>query len=407
MTLSIRGLGTAVPQHTMSQDQAVQMAQTICQADPRQRRILNVLYRHASVQNRHTCLPYQTALAWLAGDSSGQDLEPSATNGEPVTTQELANNGPPRIDRSLLEEHSSKKVVQADTPAPPESAPTLGPTTRQRMDYYEQHAFELASQAVAAALKAGTIDPAEITHLVTVSCTGFYSPGVDVQLMEHCGLRPTTERVHVGFMGCHGAINGLRVSKAFGSDCPGAVVLLCAVELCCLHYRFQWDPQRFLGNALFADGAGVLVLGESQQPSGLKVLATGSCLLPDSTDAMTWRIGDHGFEMTLSSRVPDCIKEHLRPWLTEWLHQQGSSLEAIRGWAVHPGGPRILDAVQESLSLSHEDLVVSREVLAQLGNMSSPTVLFILQRLQQQGVSGPFLLLGFGPGLVAEVALLA
>src|SRR5206468_3174001 len=122
----------------------------------------------------------------------------------------------------------------------------------------------------------------------------------DVDLISNLGLRSTTERIQVGFMGCHGAINALRVARAIAGSDPHAHILLCAVELCSLHYRFQWEPQRFVGNALFADGAAAIVGGPTETTGAWRVLATGSCLLPDSTDAMTWRIGNHGFEMTLS-----------------------------------------------------------------------------------------------------------
>jgi predicted naringenin-chalcone synthase len=186
-----------------------------------------------------------------------------------------------------------------------------------------------------------------------------------------------------------------------------SVVLLCAVEWCSLHYRFQWDPERFIGNVLFADGAAAIV--GAQGPEGddaWKVVATGSCLMPDSTDAMTWHIGDHGFEMTLSSRVPDLIGEHLRPWLSSWLQKHGLTIEQIGSWAIHPGGPRIVSAVEESLKLPREATAVSREVLAQCGNMSSPTVLFILDRLRARHAARPCVMLGFGPGLMAEAALL-
>ena len=209
-------------------------------------------------------------------------------------------------------------------------------------------------------------------------------------------------------MGCHGAINGLRVATALAAAEPQATVLMCAVELCGLHYCFEWDAERIVGNALFGDGAAALVLGGNSESDrgGLRVVATGSCLLPDSSEDMGWRIGDHGFEMKLSARVPDLIKRHLHAWLSRWLAGRGLDIEAISGWAIHPGGPRVIDVVEESLGLSRAETSASREVLAACGNMSSPTILFILDRLRRTGVAGPCLALGFGPGLVAEAALL-
>jgi predicted naringenin-chalcone synthase len=284
----------------------------------------------------------------------------------------------------------------------------------------------LALRASTAALAAARCEPETITHLVTVSCTGFFAPGIDVALIEGLGLPRTVERIHVGFMGCHGAINGLQAADAIVRARPESRVLLCAVELCSLHYCFEWEPSRAVGNAVFADGAAALVIeaGPATTTDGAastngarapgiansaaprwRIAATGSCLIPSSTEDMTWRIGDRGFEMYLSSSVPGVIKEHLRPWLEAWLAQQGVSIESVGSWAVHPGGPRILSAVEEALGLPRSATAMSREILATCGNMSSPTVLFIIERLQAAGAPRPCVALGFGPGLTAEAAL--
>src|SRR5206468_5355252 len=143
-----------------------------------------------------------------------------------------------------------------------------------------------------------------ITHLLTVSCTGFLAPGIDVMLIQNLNLSPSVERTHVGYMGCHGALNGLRAARAFADANPAAVVLLCAVELCSLHYHYGWDPQRIVANAIFADGAAAIVgTRAKEEPSAWKMRASGSCILPDSAEAMGWTVVDHGFEMTLSKKV--------------------------------------------------------------------------------------------------------
>jgi predicted naringenin-chalcone synthase len=210
-------------------------------------------------------------------------------------------------------------------------------------------------------------------------------------------------------MGCHGALNGLRVARALVGDDPAARVLLCAVELCSLHYYYGWCPGKMVANAIFADGAAALVgVAEEAAPAGAwRVLATGSCYLPNSADAMTWTIGDYGFEMTLAKSVPGLIARHLRPWLEGWLGQRGLRVADVPSWAVHPGGPRILAAVEEALALPREATADARAVFASHGNMSSPTVLFIVERLRARRAPRPCVALGFGPGLVAEVALLA
>jgi predicted naringenin-chalcone synthase len=246
-----------------------------------------------------------------------------------------------------------------------------------------------------------------ITHVVTVSCTGFFAPGIDRSLITALGLSPSVERTHVGYMGCHGALNGLRVARAFTGVEPGARVLLCAVELCSLHYHYGWDPQKVIANALFADGAAAVVgVAPSAAPPGAwRAAAAGSCLVPDSAGAMTWTVSDHGFEMSLSKHVPGLIARHLRPWMEGWLASYDIALTAVGSWAVHPGGPRILDAVEEGLGLPRTATVASRQVFAECGNMSSPTVLFILDRLRAAGAQRPCVALAFGPGLTAEAAL--
>ncbi|HEX6984907.1 MAG TPA: 3-oxoacyl-[acyl-carrier-protein] synthase III C-terminal domain-containing protein, partial [Planctomycetaceae bacterium] len=143
----------------------------------------------------------------------------------------------------------------------------------------------------------------------------------------------------------------------------------------------------------------------TERVPGLSLIASGSFVVPDTADAMTWGIGDHGFEMTLSPRVPDLIHQALRPWLEGWLASQGVPLDRVGSWAVHPGGPRILSAAAEALGLPPESLAVSRDVLRDYGNMSSPTVLFLLDRLRRQNAPRPCVALGFGPGLTIEAAL--
>ena len=361
MDLNILGLGTAVPQHRMTQSEAAELARQVCGSSDEQARAIKILYRRAGVEVRHTVLPHRTALDWLNANDEGG-----------VAT-----------------------CVQ------------LGPTTQERMQLYARHAGLLAVRAAAAALDSAGARAATITHLVTVSCTGFTAPGIDFDLISQLRLPASVERVQVGFMGCHGSINGLRVARALAAAEPEAQVLLCAVEICSIHYQMQWDAKKFVGNSIFADGAAALVgrAIAAGEPPAWRVAATGSQLLPDSADAMHWTIGDHGFEMELSPRVPDLIKRHLRPWFDDWLARQGLSIAEIGSWAVHPGGPRILSAVEESLGLAGDALADSRQVLAECGNMSSPTVLFILERLRSRRAPRPCVMLGFGPGLMAEAAL--
>jgi len=357
MSMDIIGIGTYSPPHGMTRDEACEAAAMFCLPEPQQARILPALYRKSGVEQRYHAI-----------------LE--------------KNDGPP-VERQTLYQPAS-------------SATDRGPTTAARMQRYESIAAGMGLQAARTALADADCDPSRITHLVTVSCSGFAAPGIDIALIDQLGLKATTARTHVGFMGCHGAMNGLRVAHAFAQSNPKARVLMCAVEMCSLHYRFGWDPDAIITNALFADGAAAAVCVPESSQGRWRLLESSSMVMPNSTDAMTWRVGDHGFEMTLSAKVPELIHRHLKPWLEEWLGERGESLATLQTYAVHPGGPRILQAVTEALLLDPAALSVSRSILADYGNMSSPTVIFVLQRLLQEQKRHPCLALGFGPGLAAE-----
>lgn len=363
MNFAITGLGAAAPSHTMNQAEGLELAERVLAGDEEKLRTLRAIYRRAGVDKRHTCVPYQTGFAWT-------------------------------------------ELPMAETPHGPQRR---GASTDVRMQIYREHAPPLAIAAARQALAASAVPPRDISHLVTVSCTGFTAPGVDAALIDALELPLETERVNIGFMGCHGAINGLRAAKGLAAEDPTRRVLMVAVELCSLHYFFGDDADKLVSNALFADGAAALVgeaASERAAPkSKFRVLATGSTILPDTAGDMSWNVGDHGFEMTLAATVPERIATTLRPWLTRWLDRQGVSLAEIEHWAIHPGGPRIVSAVAESLELLPEATQPSRDVLANYGNMSSPTVLFIARRLMEQNAQGLGLMIAFGPGLAAEVAL--
>ncbi|TWT93016.1 type III polyketide synthase [Neorhodopirellula pilleata] len=301
---------------------------------------------------------------------------------------------------------------------PHASESSHGPTTAQRNERFAVDGPRLAVAAGHAAIRSSGCLPSDITHLITVTCTGFYSPGIDIELIESLDLPVTTERIQIGFMGCHALINAMRTARGLTSADRHACVLIVSVELCSLHYQYGYNAQRIVSGSLFADGAsGAIVVGSEYESTHdlvdpdssdtpAQIVATGSCLIPGSRDAMTWTIGDHGFVMTLSASVPALIEEHLHAYLSQWLAKQGESIESIGGWAVHPGGTRILTAVQTALGLSDEHLEISREVLRQHGNMSSATLGAVLQRFGKHSIPRPWLMLGFGPGLEIEVALL-
>ncbi len=369
--LEILGLGTALPEHSISQAGMATFA-TTCVApeltgSKNPAGLIQALYRRAGVRSRHSVLL----------ESSSDDEATAERFFEFVKGPE---------DR--------------------------GPGTAERMNRFEIEAPKIAMKATARALREANIDPAEITHLITVSCSGFSAPGVDLYLIENLGLSRSVARTHVGFMGCHGALNGLRVAHSFAAADPNAVVAMCAVELCTLHHQYGWDPQQIVANSLFADGAATVIGratshsdGPSQKLPG-RLVDNFSFVIPGTSELMTWKIGDNGFEMTLSPEVPGVITRMLPGALNAFLRRNGLTLSEIQSWAIHPGGPRILAATAEAAGLSDAQIDASISVFQQCGNMSSPTVLFILDELRTRNANLPCVMLGFGPGLNVEIALL-
>ncbi len=289
--------------------------------------------------------------------------------------------------------------------------PGSAPMTSERMRLYEQFAPPLAIDASLRALDAARCKPAAVTHVITVSCTGFFSPGVDAELIERLGLARSVKRINVGFMGCHAALNAIEAARSIASASPDARVLVCCVELCSLHLAYGWEMQRIVSNALFADGAAAVIVGQNEDERHWEIVETASFLMKDTRSDMGWTVGDHGFTMTLSSHVPARVRENIRAWCDAWLAEAGGSLgtagtsvEAIDHWAIHPGGPKVLTAAAEGLRIDPASLDVSRDVLREHGNMSSGTVLFILERLGN--ARGRCVSLAFGPGLTMEGLLL-
>jgi predicted naringenin-chalcone synthase len=270
------------------------------------------------------------------------------------------------------------------------------PSTAERMRAYQQHAPELAERAVGG-LCLGR-EP-EVTHLVVTSCTGFYAPGVDMDIVERCGLDPSVERTVVGFMGCSAAMNGLKLAHHIVRSEAKARVLVVSLELCTLHLQKSHSLEQLLSFLLFADGCAAALV--SAEPEGLAIDGFRSVLVPETRGLITWNIGDSGFDMFLSGKVPSEIERGLAACADEVLH--GTKPEDIDLWAVHPGGRTILDAVERALSLPRTALSPSRDVLREMGNMSSATVLFVLQRTLAAAKAGQRgCAMAFGPGLVAE-----
>lgn len=271
------------------------------------------------------------------------------------------------------------------------------PTTGSRLGLYRDAALSLARQAIAALDISAERDA--ITHLIVASCTGFTAPGLDFDIMHDAELRSSVERTIVGFMGCFAAVNALKLARHIVRSESHAKVLVVNLELSSLHLQEQWELEKMLSFLLFGDGCGACLV--SAEPTGLALDRFHAEVLPRSANLITWHIGDQGFEMHLSGQVPGRIRR--------WLREHGASLLGHRTvhdvplWAVHAGGRSILDAVQHGLALPPDALRFSRDVLRAFGNMSSATLVFVLDRiLRSPNATGDGIAMAFGPGLTVE-----
>lgn len=269
------------------------------------------------------------------------------------------------------------------------------PGTAKRMEYFET----LAPVLLRCALDRLALNEEErstIGHVIVTCCTGLYAPGLDFAAIEHLQLDPGTERTMVGFMGCYAAINGLKLARHIVRSRPEASVLLINLELCTLHFQESQDIQTVLSFLLFSDGCAASLIRAGER--GIAMDSFQAMTLPNTRDLILWRIGDVGFDMELSGRIPGELLKALRERSKEMDPDHDVSL-----WAVHPGGRSILDAVRDGLQLPPDKLAVSRSILRRFGNMSSATVMFVLEemmRTAQPGQRG--CAMSFGPGLTAE-----
>ena len=383
MAISIRSIETAVPDVEVKQGEIRDMFMAQPGRSRLAQRLIAAAFDASAIDTRHTVVDE------LAGSPS-----PAAAGVAPV-------------------------FYDAD------AGRVLSPSTGTRNAVFAERCPELVLTAARRALDAAHgIEASDVTHVVTVSCTGFYAPGPDYALVRELGLSPRTQRYHLGFMGCYAAFPALRAARDFCRSDARAVVLVVCVELCSLHLQASDDPDTIVASSVFSDGAAAAVVTgrEVAGSPGAAVLdldAFETTLTAVGEGDMAWTIGDHGFEMVLSRYVPAIIGEHIHGALAPLLGADpvlvGRPAAAVDLWAVHPGGRSILDKVQQALSLSDAQLEASRATLAEHGNMSSATVLFVLRRLLHADPpadtpAGPagqrVCAMAFGPGLTVESALL-
>ncbi|WDG18310.1 type III polyketide synthase [Microbacterium sp. Clip185] len=350
MVPSIVGVGTAVPDTRLTQSQIRDLFLMQPGLDRRAQRILGAAFDAAAIDTRHT------VLASLTGDAPPEAL--AVREGDRI----------------------------------------LDPGTAARNAEFRRLVPDLFARAGRAALTDAGVAPGEVTHVITVSCTGLFAPGPDMLLVRDLGLRPETERYHHGFVGCAAAVPALRAAHRIAVAQPGAVVLVACAELCSLHLRVSDDPEQIVAASLFADGAAAAVV-TSREYAGrrFELDEFRTALSDDGEHDMVWTVGDHGFEMTLTPEVPRIVGREVADAV--------AYLDGATAWAIHPGGRSVLDRVATGLGLTEEQMAPSREVLRAFGNMSSATVLFILDRMRRDPAlaDGTTLgLLAFGPGLTVE-----
>lgn len=331
---------------------------------------------------------------------------------------QIKNRLPAIYDATAIERRfSAVEDYAKDDPAtftfyPPDWSLSPAPSTQARNRAYRAAVVPLAEDVGRRALEDAGVDASAVTHLVFASCTGFFAPGPDIELVKRLGLPATTQRTLVGFMGCYAAFNALRVADGFVRADSSAVVLVVCAELCTLHFQVDETLETAVVNALFADGAAAVVVTGEAAPGALEYVATHTSLDEDSLDHMSWEIGDAGFLMGLSSRVPKVIAKNLPAYLDGLLGPHGLTPGDVTTWSLHPGGRAIVEKALEVIGLPPEAAEDSFAVLRDYGNMSSATILFVLKRVLDRHLAagapgvGYDVAMAFGPGLTIEGALL-
>tara|TARA_R110000868_G_scaffold198821_1_gene445404 strand:- start:3 stop:1100 length:1098 start_codon:yes stop_codon:yes gene_type:complete len=362
MSAYITSFGTALPKYRISQKEIAGFLLTNLNLSDEKKKETEIIFRASGISHRHSVLKDYTA---SLGDF---EFFPNTNNLEPF------------------------------------------PGVSQRMQVYKKEALALSLDAVQQCI--GTDDPQNFTHLITVSCTGMYAPGLDFDLVKSLGLSHSIKRTAINFMGCYAAFNALKVAKDICTANAGSKVLIVCVELCSLHFQKNLNQEdTTLANALFGDGAAAVVVESNPSNYPSMSMENFHCdLLIEGEQDMTWSIGAFGFEMTLSSYVPDLVKKGIKSLINSLLHELKLNTSDISHFAIHPGGKRILEVIEQELGIPKESNTAAYSVLKNYGNMSSPTILFVLQsifeKLEEHDKESKILGLAFGPGLTLESMLL-
>lgn len=350
----IISIGVAVPAYCHRQHDILRFMQNVYAGTEAENRMLRFLYGQSGIQQRYSVVPdySRPAHEWK--------FYPASENLEPF------------------------------------------PSLEQRMTVYNKQAPSLSVDAIRNCLDAAPV-PYEITHLITVSCTGMSAPGLDLQVMELMDFPKNLFRTSVNFMGCYAAVHALKLADAICRADGKSVVMIVCAELCTLHFQREATLDNITSSLLFGDGAAaVLVTGEEANAHGLTLRHFHSQVLPKGRRDMAWELSSTGFLMTLSGYVPDLIEEDFSFVIDAALAKTGWERSDVTGWCFHPGGKRILEALQRSVNLEAEHLKASYTVLKNYGNMSSASILFVLKELLHSKKSNKILGAAFGPGLTVE-----
>jgi prepilin-type processing-associated H-X9-DG protein len=359
----ITGLGIATPPHKFNQSKIADFMVRAMQLNHHDSRLLHTIFKASGIEFRHSVLEDYGLEKDFSFYANSPDFEPF-------------------------------------------------PTTEKRLSVFRENVLTLSSMAVDNLLQSiPSFNMKSITHLIVVCCTGMYAPGLDIDLVKKYNLSPAVHRTGINFMGCYAAFNAIKVADAFCHQDENAKVLIVCTELCSLHFQKKPTEDNLLANALFADGsAAMLVESNTKQPLRLKPESFHTLLVPKSDDDMAWTIGDLGFEMKLSSYVPSIIKSGIAGLTEKLLHKISKELSDIRFFAVHPGGKKILENIEQELNIPKEKNQAAYCVLRNYGNMSSPTILFVLHnifmKIRKEDDNEYILSFAFGPGLTLESMVL-
>lgn len=341
-------------------------------------------------------------LAWPQKDIANKMVDLFSLEGERAKNlQQMYQNSAIGCRYSVMDENEHHNFFG-------ENALKSAPDMQERNELYIKEAPLLAQAAASKAIERWGGTPAEITHVISVSCTGIMAPGIEFKLIESLNLNRSVFRLGINFMGCFGAFKGLQAANAFAKECPSNRVLLVCTELCSLHFQTELTQDILLANTLFSDGVAAAIVGGAPRPYEnplFSIITQKSLALDNSLDKMTWEAGNHGFFMRLSSFVPVHIKRHIQKLVTPLLENNTTIAEC--DWAIHPGGKSIIQAIERALQLDVQQTKASWDTLWNYGNMSSATILFVLDHIvrhktDKQWTAG----LGFGPGLSLEAILL-